>query len=533
MEYIITEEDKSLVAQGSVDYKYRLYIVDSNKNVLDEIEGMSSIGNYNINGDSEVRRVTSFTLLLDNYYMDKSIEKRLLFWIGYNFKLEIGIKSLRTDDFKWYECGYYTITEGNTTYNATENSITLNLSDFYSNLNGDRNGQVGGAPTIEIPIKDDNDNYFTIKQVTEGILKDNGITDYIVDDIGEFYGMPQNNENYEEYRKNNPLWNKLPYDLKYDAACYVSDMLDEIKNLYPNCQMYFDIYGNFCFNMIPSCEYDPISLDDDFIQSVLVSDNTENVTYDIKNIKNVTEVFGQSYEIDRYITDVNSSTNIYLASLDLYSEYVSGEFIAFIPNITNIGNMKISINSLSPIPIYYEYTSDYIEPNLLEAGNTYVLKIGYTENGYVAYYLGQYQPHALCVLSNDANDAKFTKDYFATKYNCDKKNVVIRIEKDSPFAVQKIGEVLDVKSGSDFDNILSDSVAKDNAIYYNRQSSSIYDTVNISVKMIPFLDVNKKIEYRKQQEEDTHFYIVKSIDNNLDTCISTISMYRFYPLYYN
>ena len=85
MEYIITEEDKSLVAQGSVDYKYRLYIVDSNKNVLDEIEGMSSIGNYNINGDSEVRRVTSFTLLLDNYYMDKSIEKRLLFWIGYNF----------------------------------------------------------------------------------------------------------------------------------------------------------------------------------------------------------------------------------------------------------------------------------------------------------------------------------------------------------------------------------------------------------------------------------------------------------------
>lgn len=532
MEYIITEEDKSLIAQNVTNYKYRLFVIDKNNNILDEIQGISSIGNYKIDGESEVRRTNSFTLLLDNYYKDKSIEKRLLFWIGYNFKLEIGIMSLRTDEYKWYECGYYVITEGNTTYNVTENSITLNLADYYSNLNGDRNGQIGGAPIIEIPIKDDSGNFFTIKQVTEGVLKDNGITNYIVEDIGEFYGMPQNNVNYLDYRKNNPQWNQLPYDLKYDAACYVSDILDEIKNLYPNCQMYFDIYGNFCFNLIPSCEYDPVSLDNDFIQDILIADNTENVSYDVKNIKNITEVFGQSYEIDRYITETNTSTNIYTATLDSYSEYVSSELIAFIPNSSNIENMKISINSLSPIPIYYEYTTEYIAPYLLEAGKTYVLRIKYVNSEYVAYYLGQYQPHALCILSNNENDSKYTKSYFSNKYNCDERNIVIRIEEDSPFAVQKIGEILDVKSGSEFDNILSDSVAKDNAIYYNRKSSSVYDTVNISVKMIPFLDVNKKIEYKKQQEDMTHYYIVQSVDNDLSSSTSTISMYRFYPLYY-
>lgn len=533
MKYNITQEDKNLLLQTSVEYKYKLLVIDNNKNVIDELIGVSSIGSYSINSESDVRRTGSFTLLLDNTYRNSSIETKLFSWIGYNFKKQIGIYSIRLGDYKWFDCGDYMITAANTSYNAITNSLTVNLSDWYSKLNGIRNGQIGGAPIISIPNLDENGNPITIKNVTEGVLKLAGITDYIVDDIGEFYCMPQNNPiSYLDRREQNPLWNQLPYDLEYNVGCHISEILEEIKKLYPNCQMYFDIYGNFCFNLIPSCEYDPITLDDEYIQQILLAGDSENVTYDIEGIKNVTEVFGQTYEVDRYATECSYSNAVYTLSLELYDKYSSGDMIAFVPNVGNETNSQIRINELDVLPLYHEYTNTSLSNSVFESGKTYVIQIKKVDTDYVAYYLGQYQPHALCVLTNNENDAFYTKEYFAQKYNCSVHNIVLRVEEESPFAVQKIGEVLDVKTGDEFDNILSDSVAVENAIYYNKQSSSVHDTVTISTKMIPFLDTNVKVSYRKQQEEQVNQYIVKSIENNMDSCTSRITMYRFYPLYF-
>lgn len=535
MKYIITEEDKLLLLQSDLNYKYKLFVIDKDKNVLDEVQGISAIGSYSIDSESDVRRTTGFTLLLDNCYRAKmSVEKKLMTWIGYNFQMQIGIYSLRKDDYVWFDCGYYLITEGNTNYNATDNSLTLTLSDWYSKLNGMRNGQIGGAPIIEILNTDKEGNKVTIKHATEEVLKEEtDFKDYIIEDIGEFYGMPQNNADYLTYREENPNWNQLPYNLEYEVGCTIGEIYDEIKNLYPNCQMYFDIFGNFCFNLIPSCENDPVRLTNDYLQKILLADDTENVAYDIESIKNITEVFGRTYEVDRFSTTVTTSENVYNLSLKEYEDYSNGDMIAFMADSTNTSDMKLSINSLPTIPILKEYTEETIEESLIEAEKIYVVQIKLHNGEYVAYYLGQYQPHALCVLSNDENDTTYTKAYFAEKYNCDERNIIIRIEENSPFAVQKIGEVIDVKTGSEFDNILSDSVAVENAIYFNRKSSSVYDTITIATKMIPFLDVNEKVEYKKQQETNSNYYIVKAIDNDMESRTSQITMYRFYPLYYN
>lgn len=533
MKYNITQYDKDLLLQKDIKYKYRLLVIGKNKSVIDELSGLQTIGSYSIDSESDIRRTASFTMYLSSFYKDYSVEKKLYEWIGYSFKLQIGIYSIRDDDFKWYDCGYYLITEGNTSYNSTDNSITVSLSDRYAKLNGTRNGQIGGAPTIEISNKDINDNPVTIKQATEGIIKsETDITDYIVDDIGQFYGMPQNNPDYEQYRRDNPLWNQLPYNLEYEAGCTVADILSEINGLYPNCQMYFDTYGNFCFNMVPSCEHDSIVLDNSYIQSILIGENSESVSYDIESIKNVTEVFGSNYDVDRFSEGCTVSENIYTVALDDYEAYSSGDMIAFVPNAPNIESMKICANSLDALPLYYEYTTDHIDAGLLASGKTYVFQIKKVNGEYFAYYLGQYQPHALCVLTDNVNDSKYTKEYFAKKYNCAEENITLRLEENSPFSVQKLGEILDVKSGDEFENIISDSVASESAIYYNRRSSSMNDTVTISVEMIPFLDVNLKIEYKKQQEAESHYYIIKSVINNTDSKTSSIVMYRFYPLYY-
>ena len=51
------------------------------------------------------------------------------------------------------------------------------------------------------------------------------IKDYVVDDIGEFYALPENNESWEQYRKENPEWNVLPYDLEFDGNATILDIV--------------------------------------------------------------------------------------------------------------------------------------------------------------------------------------------------------------------------------------------------------------------------------------------------------------------
>lgn len=534
MKYNISELDKYLLVQSTIDYKYRLYITDNNNNILDMLEGVQNAGNYNIDSQSDIRRTSSFVLQLDEFYREKSLEQKIYSWIGYNFCLQIGVLNIRENDYEWYDCGYYTITALNTSYSSTSNSMSVTLSDHMAKLDGTRNGVIGGAQIIKIPTEDDDGNKTIIKTALISFLRLSAdIKNYIVDDIGEFFALPDNNENWQTYRDENPNWNVLPYDLEYDGNATILDIIRSLCELYPNYQYYFDIYGNLCVSMIPSCENYPITLDNSFLQEILIADNTESVQYDISSIKNVTEVFGKSYEIDRMSQSCSLTNNVYTIILDEYESYKSNEYISFTPDKPNVANTKIRINSLDAIPLYIENTSNYIENDTLKSDEIYVLKIKKINQEYVAYYLGQFQPHALCVLSNDEDDSYYTKKYFAEKYNCDEKNIVLRIEKDSPFSVQKIGEVLDYKSGDEFDNIESDSVAQENALYYNKTSTTFNDVVTITTKMIPFLDVYQKITYKRADEQEENEYVIKSINNDLNNMTSTITMYRFYPLYYN
>ncbi len=533
MKYNITQDDKNILLQSSLQYKYRLLVINKDGAIIDELSSLQVVGSYSIDADSDIRRTTSFTMYLDSSYKDYSVEQKLYEWIGCSFELQIGMYSIRNDAYHWYKCGYYFITSANTSYNSVENSISTNLSDWFSKLNGTRNGQLGGKPTILIENKNENDVPVTIKQATEDLLqKGTDIENYLIDDIGEFAGIPQNNADYLEYRASNPEWNQLPYDLKYEAGCMMGDILSEIKELYPNCQMYFDIYGNFCFNQIPSCEHDMVTLDNTFLQDILLADASEGVSYDIESIKNVTEVFGPTYEITRYAQSCVTSGNTYVLSIEKYTDYSSGDIIAFVPDTASADNMQLQVTGLAVLPVYHENKTEYVQANTLQAGETYVLQIKKVKEAYVAYYLGQFQPHALCVLTDSEKDATYTKAYFAEKYDCKESNITLRVEPNSPFTIQRLGEILDVKHGDTFDNILSDSVALENAIYYNRKSSSMNETVTIHTKMIPFLDVNEKVEYKKQQDNSTNYYIIKSISNDTDSNTSSIVMCKFYPLYY-
>ena len=97
-------------------------MLNNSGNILEELDCITSIGTYTIDSESDVRRTTSLSLLLDNTCKSMSIENKIYDWIGLNFELQIGIYSIRNDEYIWYKCGHYLITDGNTTYDASNNS---------------------------------------------------------------------------------------------------------------------------------------------------------------------------------------------------------------------------------------------------------------------------------------------------------------------------------------------------------------------------------------------------------------------------
>lgn len=528
MNYIISELDKQTILQSTLEYSYRISITDNTGTVfciLDNIVPSS----YTINPDNQTRRNVQVKL-----QHIKNVEDWLNLYMRMNFVFEIGVFSYIKGDFIWYPCGTYVIIDSSTNYDAINNTLSITLADWFAKMDGTRNGQVGGAPTIVIQQKDSTGNKTTIQKAYRNFITSEKITDkLLIEDIGEFYGMQSTNPNgYIEYRKKNPDWNKMPYDLEFSIGDTQATIATKITNLYPNVQSYWDVYNNFCCNMIPSCINDPVIIDNDFLQKILIAENSESTTYTLSSIKNVTEVWGKVYDVDRNAdTNCSVSNNVFTLSIDGCNEYTEFEIIAFKPSSTNLSNVKIQINSLEPIPIYQEYSSTPIPEGTFAINEMNTITIRKQDEKFISYYLGhQYQPHALCVLTDDENDVIYTKKYFQDKYNCD--NVTLRVEKDSPYTIQKIGEVLDVKTGDEFDNIISETIATQNAIYFNQQSSSINETIDICTKLLPWIDVNVKVEYMKANSNKINQYIIKNISHNLNTNISTITLQRFYPLYY-
>lgn len=553
MAYQITNEDWELLTQpGYLIIQQKLRVLDDNLIVLKEIEGVISNINVSENAESDVRKTTSFTMT-PTWFSNIEVNEESLIWINRNIEIFIGILNIRTNEYKWYDQGLYVFTDTSSTYDATTNQLTVNCGDWWVKLDGTKNGQVG-ALTTTIPAYEEDSTtgevikYNIIREAIIDVAKElGGVKRYQIDDFGEYNAMPQNNKDYESYRNQNDLWNTIPYDLEFSAGTNVASILIELRDLYPNYELYFDrdvLVGG----MIPSNEYDPIMIDNDQIQSLLISENTTTSLIDVKNI---CEVWGQVLEADWYTDVVTSTENIYNATVEDYDEYCTGDKIAIRVPSSNISGQKIRINSLEAHAIYDPDTENILEAGRMESGKIYVIQYrqARVEDEYIYkfYLLGCFQCHAINILTGEVSESnpyyghKYDKtnvichnynelkQYFKEKHNCDE--VSLSIIPDSPFTIQKIGEILDVKQGGEYEKIYSDSLASSRAIYENWKNCRITDNISITTKVIPFLRTNIKVEYKPKNDDETHQYIIKSFSNDYENFTSNITMMRFYPLY--
>lgn len=396
--------------------------------------------------------------------------------------------------------------------------------------------------------------------VIETLEKLARITNHRIDEIGEYKGIPDYNEDWKKYREENKIWNTIPYDQEFSAGCSVLSILTTFRDLYPNYEMFFDMEDNtFICQLKPMCYVDDIYLDDGFLQKVLVSENT---SVDMTSVRNICEVWGKVIEVDFYSEECSYKDNIYSATVKGYEkEYYNGDIIGLkLPTIETKEEtasesdtqeqpqdklLQININKFGDIGIYNEANDQPIKADKLKPNNIYAFKIRkrYVNGKYdvKAYLLGQWQVHAINVLTNGKKSGKFvtssdgeeyelySKEYFQKFYNCERVDMVI-IE-DSPFTIEKLGEIPDVKIGNEYDNITSDDLAADRAKWENWKNSRLTDNITITTALLPFLDVNKKVSYKRSDSDTIQQYIISSISHDFTNYTSTITMYRFYPLY--
>lgn len=565
--YIPTDDDYALLKQTSLIYYVKVEVhnngstINENTPILDNLEGIVIGGNCSINADSDVRRTASVTIVpIENKITITNVlgnsttfdlTERSKIWLDKNAVLYCGIENMRTNAVVWYKLGTYSFQSQSITYDATTNQMAITAADLMTWLDGTINGQLGSLTTIIPAYTEDPD---TGAVLTRSVIRDamvstvselGNVSRYIIDEIGEFKGLKQYNEaGWAQYRNNHPLWNNVPYDLEFSTGCNVTEIVDTLRDLYPNNETFFDSDGVFRCQAIPSCYYDDIVMPDYMLQQFLISENTNR---DFTSVRNVSEVWGQILENDYYSEDVESTNGVYTAIIaGMDEEYKNKDRLALKIPKTNVKGQAININDFGNVVIYSASTEEPIEAGVLETGEVYVFLMDKESDGTTTtqkfYLQGKWQTHAICVLTDGTISTRkwtdpntklqypvYSQEYFKLKYNCS--NVELMVNPESPYTVQKIGERLAVYSGSEYDSLFSDDLARDRAHFETWKTARLTDNITLTTILIPFLEVNTKVSYRMQNSDEIKQYIIKSISHDFSGLTTTITMMTFYPLY--
>ncbi|MDE6568323.1 MAG: DUF5048 domain-containing protein [Lachnospiraceae bacterium] len=550
---IITQEDLLIVLQQSAapqTMKLNIEVLDVDQKIIGKIECGLVSGSMSVNGESDIRRTANFVVQPTLTEHIKLTETSLL-WLNRDIRISVGLYNTRTKQYKYYPFGYYVYTDTSGAYDAATNNLTVNCSDFMKKLDGTKNGQLGPLIISYPAFKENEETGEVIEHniirnaVIETLEKLARITNHRIDDIGEYKAMPDYNDDWQKYREENvSTWNAIPYDQEFSAGCSVLSILTAFRDLYPNYEMFFDMENNtFICQLKPMCYEDDIFLDNAFLQRVLISENT---SVDMTTVRNICEVWGQVIEVDFYSEEGYYSNNTYAFTIAGYNAgYCNGDVIGLKIPSANQSHALININNFGTIGLYNEANERPIQADELKPDNVYAFKIKKSridnQDVFKAYLLGQYQVHAINVLTNGKKSGQFvtgsdgkeyelySKEYFQKFYNCE--CVDMTVIEDSPFAVEKLGEIPDIKVSGEYENITSDNLAADRAKWENWKNCRLTDNITITTALLPFLDVNKKVSYKPSDSDIEHQYIISSISHDFSGYTTTITMYRFYPLY--
>lgn len=471
----ITQNDYNIIKQRNVERYVKLNLLDFQYRVVDEISGNILTCSIQCDADSDLRRSCSVSLVVAKKTFDIQPGGRI--WLDKYIQVYIGLKNIYTDEIQWYNQGIYLIDAPSWQYNATNNTLTFSGLDLMSKLTGERNGQLAGIPTT---IKQGE----SVREAMIATLKLGGFTKYIISECTNRDGSIQ----------------AVPYDIEIDQGGYVFDILSALRDILPQYQIYFDVDGVFHYELIPSGEDEPVFIDDDTWDSVLIE---ESINTDFSSVKNYIEVYGRTHEPEYYPSEISVSNNVITMAITKLTELAEYNLIGFTPNAAVSGNIQLNIN-------------DFGAKDLVDSNGSHITSL---ENN--VYYVAQYQKNGTWLfLGHQQARATWADE-----------------NPESPFYINgTVGQIREVLCGGDYDNIMSDELALDRAKIEIYWKCRLNDSLTLNVIPIPWIDVNIVVSHATKDNTTQNRYIVKSYsveygDVSANMSITMISFYPYYPIY--
>ena len=268
----IGAEDYNVLKQQYIKKYIRLELLDFQYNIVDELSGNMTKCSINVDSNSDLRRSCDLGFVVTTSTFDIKAGSKL--WLDKFVRPYVGYENMRTGEIQWYNQGIYLVNNPQWSYNASTNEISMQALDLMSKLTGLRNGNLEGIPTKI--AKDENVREAIIKTIELG-----GFTKYVC----------------EECKTKDGTIVPVPYDIEIDVGGTIYDILTGLRDIMPNYQIYFDINGVFHYEPIPLAYDDPVLIDDDLFNNVLIS---ENINTDFESVKNYVEVLGHTWDVDYY-----------------------------------------------------------------------------------------------------------------------------------------------------------------------------------------------------------------------------------------
>ena len=231
----------------------KLEILNDKDIKVDEIQGVAVDGNITIDAMSTMRRVCDLRFVFNKKFIPNESSP---IWLNKRFRLLVGIENIITNEVVYFNFGVFIISNPAIDIQISGEFMSIKGYDKTCMLDGTISGELDAKIVInqDIPIHD------AIRSTAE-IL--GGETRLLIDT--------------HEYN--------TPYKIEKDAGTTVWEILDELRKLYMNWELYYDVDGYLRFNKIKNKLNDMVIYD--FLNDDLITAKT--IEIDFENIKIILE----------------------------------------------------------------------------------------------------------------------------------------------------------------------------------------------------------------------------------------------------
>lgn len=277
MAVIPSQTDYDLSQLKVRNQRIKVDLLNFNFQTVNSLEGKVTDGSISIDATSDIRRTCNITLVVEN--SENILAPGGKVWLDKFIKVYVGTDNPRNgNETVWNNMGLFLINNPESVYNATTNTITFEGLDLMAKLTGRRNGQLPAVTTV-VPAESK-----VADVVKQTITQLGGFDKYIIQDAG-----------YE-----------IPYDIKKDMGSTIYDLLVEIRDLYSDWEMFFDVDGVFHWQQIPNGINEPVVLDfSQLKQKVIIS---ETIDVDFENVKNHIIVYGRLLDNGEQVMATSTDT---------------------------------------------------------------------------------------------------------------------------------------------------------------------------------------------------------------------------------